>query len=63
MLNANDRAILRLLMDGTSQIEIALMMGVGSSTLQGRLRDIRAKAGARTLCHAIAIALRSGEVK
>lgn len=62
VLSRRERDVLALLANGMRAEEAAAELGVARNTVQNHLRSARAKLGARTRSHAIALAIGRGEI-
>lgn len=62
MLSAREREILGLLAHGLTGEQIAKRLYLSPETVRTHIRNARGKLDARTRSHAIAIALREGEI-
>lgn len=62
LLTSREREVLDLLARGRSADEAASELGVARNTIQNHLRSARAKLGAKTRSHAIALATGRGEI-
>jgi DNA-binding CsgD family transcriptional regulator len=55
--------VLRLFADGFSHKAAGVRLGLSSETIKSHSRSFRAKMGARTTVHAVAIGLRAGVIR
>lgn len=62
LLTKRERDVLALLAHGLNADEAASELGVARNTIQNHLRSARAKLGARTRSHAIALAIGRGQI-
>jgi DNA-binding CsgD family transcriptional regulator len=58
--SAREREVLGLLARGSTDAEIATMLGLSSATVQTHVRNAKAKLGAKTRAQAVALALGQG---
>jgi DNA-binding CsgD family transcriptional regulator len=58
--SAREREVLGLLARGSTDSEIATMLGLSSATVQTHVRNAKAKLGAKTRAQAVALALGQG---
>ena len=58
--SAREREVLGLLAGGSTDAEIASMLGLSSATVQTHVRNAKAKLGAKTRAQAVALALGQG---
>jgi NarL family two-component system response regulator LiaR len=61
-LTQRELDVLRLVADGTGNVEIARMLHIGLGTVKGHIRDIRVKLYANDRTHAAVRAVRSGYI-
>jgi DNA-binding CsgD family transcriptional regulator len=59
-LSARQRQILALVAEGATDNEIALRLGLSSTTVSQYMKKIRERLGACSRAHAVALALRQG---
>jgi DNA-binding CsgD family transcriptional regulator len=62
-LSARETQVLRQLALGLSPTEIAAQLGISGDTARNHLRNARAKLGAKTRVHAVALALERGLIE
>jgi DNA-binding CsgD family transcriptional regulator len=58
--SAREREVLGLLARGSTDAEIATLLGLSSATVQTHVRNAKAKLGAKTRAQAVAMALGQG---
>lgn len=63
LLTANEKTILQMLANGKLQVEIRLLTGRKRTTIVNRVSRLKAALNAKSLIHAVAIALREGMIK
>lgn len=63
LLTPRERALLQMLADGKLRVEIRALTGSKRVAMEMRLNRLKAALNARSLAHAIAIALREGWIK
>jgi DNA-binding CsgD family transcriptional regulator len=63
VLSSREREVLGRLARGESGQEISRGLGIASETVRNHVRSARQKLGARTRAHAIALAIRRGEIE
>lgn len=62
ILNDRERAVLRLLADGSDTLEMARDLSFSERTVKNVVHDILVKLNCRTRAHAVALATRSGVI-
>ena len=60
LLSARQVAVLGCVARGLTGRETARELGIARATVRGHLVQVRARLGARSTCHAVALALRQG---
>lgn len=63
LLTASEKTILQMLANGKLQVEIRLLTGRKRSTIGNRVSRLKAALDAKSLVHAVAIALRDGWIE
>ena len=61
-LSERQREVLAARADGWQEKQIAKQLGISRMTVKNHLAEIRDKLDARDTCHAVAIAMRRGEL-
>jgi two-component system response regulator DesR len=61
-LSAREREILALLADGCDAEDIAVLLHIAPETVRTHIRNARQRLGAHTRTHAVALALRAGQL-
>ena len=61
-LTRRHKEVLQQFADGADGKEAAVQLGITEQTVRTHLKDARARLGARNTAHAIAMALRRGEI-
>lgn len=60
LLSPRRLQVLALVAEGASDGEIALALGISSTTVAWYVQEIRSRLGARSRAHAVALAMRQG---
>lgn len=61
-LNPRQLEVLAIIASGGSYVDVSEKLDINRTTARAHLGDIRAKLGAKTLAHAVALAMRSGQL-